>query len=70
MYRYFYFNRFCISTKLTLMQRFECKSVFVLQLPTFKVGFSGPKTFRGFRETAPGSECMGVFLVVMFKMLY
>ena len=35
------------------MERFESKSVFVLELRTFKVGFSGPKTFRGFRETGP-----------------
>ena len=27
----------------------------VFQLRSFKVGFSGPKTFRGFRETGPRS---------------
>ena len=32
------------------MQRFESKNIFAL---TFKVGFSGPKTFPGFRETGP-----------------
>ena len=34
------------------MQRFESKNLFlVFQLRTFKVAFSGPKTFRSFRET-------------------
>ena len=47
----FYFKRFCILKKLTLMQRFESKNRFVSQLRTFKVEFSGTKRLRVFRET-------------------
>ena len=36
------------------MQLFESKLVF--QLRTFQIGFSGPKTFRGFRETGPQDQ--------------
>ena len=32
MYRAFYVNRFCISAKLTLVQRFESKNLFFFQL--------------------------------------
>ena len=28
----------------------------VFRLRSFKVGFSGPKTFRGFRETGPRAQ--------------
>ena len=37
------------------MQRFESRNAFVLELRVFKVDFSGPKMFRGFRETGPRS---------------
>ena len=40
MKRAFYFNRFCIETKLTLI-RFKSKTFFVFQLRAFEVGFSG-----------------------------
>ena len=38
------------------MQRFVTRNLFVFQLRNFKVGFEGPKTFRGFGETGPCSE--------------
>ena len=31
------FNRFCMSSELALMQRFECKNHFVFQPQTFKL---------------------------------
>ena len=55
MCRAYYFNRFCIQTKLILiiMQFFESKTFFVFQLQTFKVGFSVPKTFPGLSRNRP-----------------
>ena len=38
------------------MQRFECKNRFGFSATDFKVGFSGPKTLRAFRETGPMFE--------------
>ena len=46
-----------MSTGFAFKQRSHLRSVsnlrivLVFQLRTFKVGFSGPKTFRGFGET-------------------
>ena len=57
-YRTFYFNRFCTYTKL--MQRLE-SSVFILQLRTFKVGFSGPKTFLDFEKRATDNNFHWIF---------
>ena len=51
-----------MSTGFAFKQRLHLYSVsnlrifLVFQLRTFKVGFSGPKTFRGFRETGPRTE--------------
>ena len=45
---------------LHFMQRFESKNLFgFFQLRNFKVGFSGAKTFRGFRTMGP-SFCGGL----------
>ena len=47
---------FAFKQSLHLCSVSNLKILMVFQLRTFKVGFSGPKPFRGFRETGPRSE--------------
>ena len=44
---------FAFKQSLHLRSVSNLRILLVCQLRSFKVGFSGPKTFRGFRETGP-----------------
>ena len=46
---------FAFKQGLHLCSVSNLRILLVFQLRSFKVGFSGPKTFRGFRETGPRS---------------
>ena len=50
---------FAFKQSLQLCNVSNVRIFLVFQLRTFKVGFSGPKTFRGFRETGP-SACFAL----------
>ena len=50
---------FAFKQSLHLYSVSNLRIFLVFQLRTFKVGFSGPKCFRGFRETGPWAEMRG-----------
>ena len=49
---------FAVIQSLHLCNVSNLRICFDFQLRTFKVGFSGPKTFRAFRETGPWTMLM------------
>ena len=53
----FSLTTFAFKQSLHLCSVSNLRIVLFFQLRTFKVGFSGPKTFRGFRETGLCVSC-------------
>ena len=62
---------FAFKQSLHLCNFSNLRIFLVFQLRTFKVGISGPKTFRGFRETGPrpSNHVPGLSLSFLFSPL-
>ena len=56
MYRAFHVNGFAFKQSLHFCSVSSPRIFLVFQLRTFKVGFSGPKTFRGFEKQGPDPD--------------
>ena len=55
---------FAFKQSLHLYSVSNLRIFLVFQLRTFKVGFSGPECFRGFRETGPWAELLENWLAL------
>ena len=58
---------FVFKQRLHLCSVSNLKILMVFQRRTFKVGFSGPKTFRDFRQTGPRAGLLNWIMLSMFS---